>query len=171
MRVAGFALFATVAMALGLTGCTSPAPVRTAADVPSIAAAPPAAPGTPTVPTAATKAEVCATIRTEVAAHTRPLGTALGQYVGFRAAADSPDQRAAGNAVKAELAAVADAISSAGATSTDPSLKVITANAASALDGFGHDATLLAVLDQMSEIPAVLARLTAVVQPVADACS
>jgi hypothetical protein len=168
MRVAGFALFVSAVIGLGLAGCTAPEPVRTTAVNGSPVAAPSATLGAPTV---GTKAAVCGAIRTEVAAHMRPLGTALGRYVGFRSAADTPDQRAAADAVKAELAALAGAISSAGATASDPALKVITAHAASALDGLGGDATFLAVLDQMSDIPAALSRLTAAVQPVTDACS
>jgi hypothetical protein len=118
------------------------------------------------------KVDICGKIRSEVSGHMTTLGSAIGKYVGYRAAdSDSDQTEDARNAVSADIEAMATAISRLGGDATDDSIKDATSRAASALDKIGDDQDFVTDIKSLSDVPSAIKKLSDAAQPITNACS
>jgi hypothetical protein len=117
-----------------------------------------------------TKADVCARVRTLISSSMAPLGTALGQYVGYRTATDAPDKSTAADAVNARLTAMSHGITDTSSIATDAALRTAAQTAATGIDALAADPTFLSDVASAGDIAAALDKLAAAVQPLSDAC-
>ena len=100
------------------------------------------------------------------------LGTAIGKYVGNRAAdTDSDQTEDARDAVSADIEAMATEISRLGGQSTDDSIKDATTKAAQALDKIGDDQDFVTDIKSLSDVPDAIKKLSDAAAPITNACS
>jgi hypothetical protein len=158
--VASVALLGAI---LGIAGCT----VSTGG--PSTAA-PWSSPAGGQSGAALTKSQACTRVRTSISDQMKPLGAALGQYVGYAAASDSADKSDAADAVAQEVTDLATTITGDTSAASDDGLVKAAEAATASLKTLSTDPGFLADLTTIDDIPAALNKITVAIQPLADAC-
>lgn len=155
-------LVALAVAVLGVTGCETSTAARTAT--------PWGSPDAAGSGVAVTKSDVCRRVFTSISGHMTPLGTALGQFVGYRAATDAPDKATAAKAVADEITDLATAITGDTAASADGGVVMAAQTASASLTALAGDATLLSEVETLDDVLDALDKLTVALQPLADAC-
>lgn len=114
--------------------------------------------------------DVCARIRTAIAADMTPLGKALGAMVGY-GIANADDLRAsARDDVVTRLTAIGTDITDAASTAADPALRTAAGSAAKNIDDLTADPVFLTGITSLADVTTVTDRLTAATRPIVAAC-
>lgn len=116
-------------------------------------------------------ATVCKQIRSDLASRMSPLGEALGDYLGYRAADDDDAAEDARAAVTAQVKELGSDIARAGRAANDAAVRTAASAAAAAVDRVAVSKEFFLDIDSLSDIPAAIDKISDAAQPVADACN
>lgn len=161
MRKMWFAA-AAMAVAMGAAGCDT----STSGDKSTVAPWP--SPGL--AGAAGAKSDVCTQVRNAITSHMAPLGTALGQYVGYRTSTDGPDQTTAATSVRTQITSIGTAITDATSGAADDPVRTAAQSAAASLKILTDDPAFLSDINTVADLPVAMDKLTAAIQPLANAC-
>jgi hypothetical protein len=120
--------------------------------------------------TGASTPDVCGRIRTAISGDMKPIGSALGTLVGFAAASDDSGRSDAQEQVQQQIKSLGDDIAKASTDAADAKLTSAVTAAVANINALAADPTLLASVNEVSDIPDISGKLDEATHPIAVAC-